>query len=64
MTETDAVRRVLDRDELEGLARTYMRGLDRRDAALLRSVFHDDATTHYGGFTGNPDEFVSYDSPR
>lgn len=58
--ETDALRRVLDRDELEDLARTYMRGLDRRDAGLLRSVFHDDATTHYGAFAGSPDEFVAY----
>ena len=58
--DTDALRRVLDRDALEDLARTYMRGLDRRDAGLLRSVFHDDATTHYGAFAGTPDEFVAY----
>ena len=58
--DTDALRRVIDRDALEDLARTYMRGLDRRDAGLLRSVFHDDATTHYGAFAGTPDEFVAY----
>ena len=61
MTEqADSVRRLLDRSSLEELARTYMRGLDRRDPALLRSVFHPDATTHYGAFTGSPDAFVDY----
>jgi len=61
MTEqTDGLRRLLDRSSLEELARRYMRGLDRRDGALLRSVFHPDATTHYGAFAGGPDEFVDY----
>jgi SnoaL-like domain len=54
------VRRLLDRNSLEELARRYCRGLDRRDPLLLRSVFHDDATTHYGAFAGSPDEFVGY----
>ncbi len=58
--DTARLQRLLDRDELEELARTYMRGLDRRDATLLRSVFHDDATTHYGAFAGSPDEFLPY----
>lgn len=57
--EGDRVRRLLDRDSIEELARTYMRGLDRRDTTLLRSVFHDDATTHYGSFSGGPDDFVT-----
>ena len=61
MTEPgDAVRRLLDRAALEDLSRAYMRGLDRRDRALLRSVFDADATTHYGRFAGGPDEFVGY----
>jgi hypothetical protein len=59
MDDGDALQRLLDRAELEQLAGTYMRGLDRRDAELLRSVFHDDATTHYGSFRGGPDEFVA-----
>jgi hypothetical protein len=33
-----------------------MRGLDRLDPALLRSVFAADATTHYGSFQGGADE--------
>lgn len=39
----------------------YMRGQDRLDPALHRSVFHDDATTDYGdGFRGGPDGFVAF----
>ena len=49
---------LLDREELRALSATYMRGLDRSDEALVRSVFTDDATTHYGSFTGGPDEMA------
>ncbi len=38
----------------------YMRGQDRLDPVLHRSVFHDDATTDYGSFTGTADEFVAF----
>jgi hypothetical protein len=54
---TDArLQRLLDESELRALSATYMRGLDRLDPALVRSVFADDATTHYGAFRGGPDE--------
>jgi hypothetical protein len=48
--------RLLDESELRALCATYMRGLDRLDEALVRSVFADDATTHYGSFVGGADE--------
>ena len=51
-----ALQRLLDESELRGLAATYMRGLDRLDPALVRSVFAEDATTHYGAFRGGADE--------
>jgi hypothetical protein len=39
----------------------YMRGQDRLDAALHRSVFHDDATADYGaGYRGDADGFVAF----
>jgi SnoaL-like domain len=60
MSDGTALVRLVDRAALEDLATTYMRGLDRRDRDLLRSVFHDDATTHYGAFSGDPDSFVAY----
>ena len=55
----DALRRLLDERDLRALAATYMRGLDRHDPALVRSVFTDDATTHYGSFRGGPDEMAT-----
>jgi hypothetical protein len=52
------LRRLLDESELRSLSATYMRGLDRLDPALVRSVFTTDATTHYGSFAGGPDEMA------
>jgi hypothetical protein len=57
MTHADpAVQRLLDESELRALSATYMRGLDRLDEALVRSVFADDATTHYGSFVGGAND--------
>ena len=59
---TDASRelqRLLDENEIRALSATYARGLDRHDEALVRSVFADDATTHYGSFRGGPDEMAT-----
>jgi hypothetical protein len=38
----------------------YMRGLDRLLPELVRSVFHDDASTDYGSYKGGPDGFVDF----
>ena len=46
------------KQEITDLVGRYMRGLDRLDKVLLRSTFHDDATTDYGFFQGGPDAFV------
>lgn len=60
MTDRDPeLQLLLDERELRALAATYMRGLDRLDEGLVRSVFADDATTHYGSFTGGPDEMAA-----
>ncbi|MFN7173901.1 MAG: peptide deformylase, partial [Thermaurantiacus tibetensis] len=48
--------RLESRNAIHDLASTYMRGLDRLDLSLTRSVFHDDATTDYGeGWRGDVD---------
>ena len=49
---------LLAKQEIADLVGSYMRGLDRLDKVLLRSTFHDNATTDYGFFQGGPDEFV------
>lgn len=36
----------------------YCRGIDRRDPAIVRSVFWPDATVEYGMFTGSATEFA------
>lgn len=53
------IQTLLDERDLRALAATYMRGLDRLEPSLLRSVFADDASTHYGAFTGGPDEMAT-----
>ncbi|MEM6683038.1 MAG: nuclear transport factor 2 family protein [Pseudomonadota bacterium] len=57
--DQDKLQVLLDKQEIEDLCKCYMRGLDRLDHALLRSVYHDDATDHRGFFTGGPDEFCN-----
>jgi hypothetical protein len=58
MTEF-TLQRLADEAELRALSATYTRGLDRHDRELVRSVFTDDATTHYGSFRGGPDEMAA-----
>lgn len=58
MTEF-TVQRLADEAELRALSATYTRGLDRHDQELVRSVFAEDATTHYGAFRGGPDEMAA-----
>jgi SnoaL-like domain len=50
--------RLLDRQEIERVIQRYCRGIDRRDLALVRSCYHDDATDRHGSFFGSPDEYV------
>lgn len=51
--------RLVAESEIRALSATYVRGLDRHDEALVRSVFTGDATTHYGTFRGGPDEMAA-----
>lgn len=53
-----SLQRLADESELRALSAAYARGLDRQDRDLVRGVFTDDATTHYGSFRGGPDEMA------
>ena len=45
---------------LQQLAWTYCHGIDRRDFALVRSLYHDDAIDDHGPmYNGGPDGFVA-----
>lgn len=49
------------RDALRRLVTAYSRAVDRRDFALLRSLYHDDAHEVHGEmFVGGPDAYVAF----
>ncbi|MXX29537.1 MAG: nuclear transport factor 2 family protein [Gammaproteobacteria bacterium] len=51
---------LLAKQEIYELSCNYMRGLDRLDAELMHTVFHDDATVDYGFFQGSGKDFVAF----
>ena len=50
-----------DKFALQELCAKYSRAVDRRDFALLRSLYHDDSTDEHGNmFAGGAQDFVEY----
>jgi hypothetical protein len=47
-----ALQELLDRQQICDLSARYMRGLDRLDIDMLKSVYHDDATDERGFYSG------------
>jgi hypothetical protein len=54
------LRALLDERAIREVLVRYCRGVDRCDEALLRSVYHPDATDEHGPFRGSGDEFASF----
>lgn len=54
------VRYLRDRQDIADVISAYCRGLDRLDADILRSTYHDDALDRHGPFYGGREEFVSW----
>ncbi len=55
-----AIEELLAKQEIYELVAKYMRGLDRLDADLLRSVFYEDGWCEYGICDAAPFEFVEF----
>jgi hypothetical protein len=47
------------RIEISDTLKRFIRGIDRRDWALARSTYHDDAIDEHGFFRGPADEFLT-----
>lgn len=57
----DDIRQIADRQALAELVALYCRAVDRRDFALLRRLYHPDATHDHGGlFRGTREEFLAF----
>jgi len=54
-----AIDAVIARDAIHQLAVAYCRGVDRADAALIRSVFHEDGSFLGAGLSGSADSFAA-----
>ncbi|SHK53048.1 SnoaL-like domain-containing protein [Pseudonocardia thermophila] len=54
------VAELLARQEIQDVLVRYCRAVDRGDLALLRSVYHPDATDDHGIFSGNAHEFAEW----
>ena len=52
--------KVISKYEIYDLACKYMRGLDRLDKNIFRSVFNEDAYCDYGFIKTDPDTFATF----
>jgi hypothetical protein len=56
----ERVTRLESRAEIFDCVQRYARGMDRRDRALLRSAYHDDAVDDHVGFVGPVEDFIDW----
>lgn len=60
-TEQTQLQTLLDKEAIRELALLYSRGVDRKDAQLLRTLYTDDATdTHGDTFDGSAADYVTF----
>lgn len=65
MNENEAfLRRLAAEDEIKRVLQLYCRGVDRRDSALVRSVYHVDALDYHGPYNGNVDGLIQWMTRR
>jgi hypothetical protein len=57
----DTLQTLIDKQALSELVHTYCRACDRRDFALVRTLYHDDAIDDHGTmFRGSADAYVAW----
>src|ERR1700743_3660480 len=61
MNPEQALSVLIAKDEIRELGMLYSRGVDRKDAALLRTLYTRDATdTHGDTFDGSAEDYVDF----
>jgi hypothetical protein len=61
MTGDESLRDLIDKQAIHELVASYCRAIDRRDYALLRSLYHEQAIEDRGAiFSGTAAEFVDF----
>ncbi|MDB5972223.1 MAG: nuclear transport factor 2 family protein [Hydrocarboniphaga sp.] len=59
--DQDKLATIIAKEEIRELAMLYSRGVDRKDSALLRTLYTQDATdTHGDTFDGNAEDYVQF----
>jgi ketosteroid isomerase-like protein len=59
--EKNALQVLIDREAIRDLVLCYSRAIDRKDIALLRDLYTDDATdTHGDSFAGNAEDYCKF----
>jgi hypothetical protein len=56
----ESIARWIDHQQIHEVVLKYCRGIDRRDAELVRSTYHRDARDQHSTFAGGRDEYVDW----
>jgi hypothetical protein len=62
--EAYSIRRIADRMEIQDCIHKFARAVDRRDWALARSVYHEDAVDDHGIYNGPAENFIEFTKKR
>ena len=61
---SDALQKLIDKDQIRDLMARYCRGVDRADWDLVRSTYHTDAYDDHGDYKGGIDGFIAFAKSR
>jgi hypothetical protein len=59
MAKADILLELADRQEIRDATLRYSRGVDRLDAEMIRSAYHEDAVDDHGTIKARRDEFIA-----